>query len=439
MVLTMKNQTKLYMALLAAGCAKIAEGPNPDFAMSDQASAKVPMWGWTRQVGTKGTDDANGIATDSAGNTYVAGYTEGVLDGSKNAGGWDILLLKYDSDGNKVWARQLGTKDVDAANGVATDGDGNVYVTGATFGGLDGNTAVGAGDLFLLKYDSAGTKLWSRQFGTSGLDNATAVAVDGSGNVYVAGTTEGALEGNLSEGKSDFFLIKYDGTGTRLWTRQFGTAQEESAFGVASDGSGNVFVTGWTKGGLDGNSPAGEYDLFLAKYNGMGTRLWTRQLGTTSQDNALSVATDGTGNSYVTGQTQGALDGNQSAGSVDGFLVKYGSDGTKSWSRQFGTTAADRAFGVATDAAGNVWLAGSTLGALNGNTSAGGEDLFLTQFDSAGSPVRSLQLGTAAPDRAHCVATDGKGRVYVAGHTSGGLADNSNLGVEDIFLSQVTN
>ena len=95
------------------------------------------------------------------------------------------------------------------------------------------------------------------------------------------------------------------------------------ANGVATDSSGNVYVTGGTKGGLDGNTSAGDTDLFVVKYNSSGTKQWTKQLGTSSTDNATGVATDSSGNVYVTGYTGGGLDGNTSAGGIDLFVVKY--------------------------------------------------------------------------------------------------------------------
>ena len=108
-----------------------------------------------------------------------------------------------------------------------------------------------------------------------------------------------------------------------------GTSSDDRAYGVATDSSGNVYVTGRTEGGLGGNSSAGDYDLFVVKYNSSGTKQWTKQLGTSGNDIAYGVATDSSGNVYVSGETQGVLDGNSHAGGSDLFVVKYNSSGTK--------------------------------------------------------------------------------------------------------------
>ena len=186
----------------------------------------------------------------------MTGYTLGGLDGS-NAGSYDFFVVKYNSSGTKQWTKQLGTSNEDYANGVATDSSGNVYVTGYTSGGLDNNTSAGSDDIFVVKYNSSGTKQWTKQLGTSSRDIAYGVATDSSGNVYVTGTTVSGLDGNTNSGSQDLFVVKYYDNGTKQWTKQLGTSRGDYAYGVATDSSGNVYVAGGTNGGLDGNTSAG--------------------------------------------------------------------------------------------------------------------------------------------------------------------------------------
>ena len=142
----------------------------------------------------------------------MTGYTQGGLDGT-NAGGSDLFLVKYNSSGTKQWTKQLGTSSGENATGVATDSSGNVYVTGSTRGGLDGTNA-GSSDLFVVKYNSSGTKQWTKQLGTSGIDSTNGVATDSSGNVYVAGVTSGGLDGT-NAGSYDLFVVKYNSDGVK--------------------------------------------------------------------------------------------------------------------------------------------------------------------------------------------------------------------------------
>jgi len=230
---------------------------------------------------------------------------------------------------SSISSRQLARSSNDYAYGVAVDSSGNVYVAGGTNGGLDGNTNAGNTDLFVVKYNSSGTKQWTNQLGSSSRDSANDVATDSSGNIYVTGTTYWELDGNTSAGKADLFVVKYNSSGTWQWTKQNGTDRYDEARGVATDSSGNVYVTGYTEGGLDGNTSVGNADLFVVKYNSSGTKQWTKQLGTWSTDTANGVATDSSGHAYVSGTTFRAFDGNTSAGNADLFVVKYNSSGIK--------------------------------------------------------------------------------------------------------------
>ena len=194
--------------------------------------------------------------------------------------------------------------------------------------GIDMETDIGSWTPFYLSIPGGTGWPGTYQLGTSSSDSASGVATDSSGNVYVTGYTEGGLDGT-SAGNTDLFAVKYNSSGTKQWTKQLGTSSNDLAYGVATDSSGNVYVTGGTDGGLDGNSGAGNADILWVKYNSSGTKQWTKQLGTSSNDYAYGVATDSSGNVYVTGRTEGGMDGNTSAGRNDLFVVKYNSDGVK--------------------------------------------------------------------------------------------------------------
>jgi hypothetical protein len=389
---------------------------------------------FTRQLGTAVADVGFSVATDNNSNVYVAGYTSGGLDGNTSTGGYNLFVVKYDANSTKLWTRQLGGSAPNLGQGVATDSSGNVYAVGYTFGSFDGNASAGLTDLFVVKYDTSGVKLWTRQLGTAASDEGHSVATDNSGNVYVAGHTSGGLDGNTSTGGYDLFVVKYDTSGTKLWTRQLGTAASDYGSSVATDSNGNLYVAGRTEGGLDGNTNAGLTDIFVVKYNASGTKLWTRQLGTTGYDDGYSVATDSSGNVYVTGATNGGLDGNTNAGRGDLFVVKYDTSGTKLWTRQLGATGYDSGFSVTTDSGGNVYVTGATDGGLDGNTNAGRDDLFVVKYDTSGSKLWTRQLGTAMHDNGYGVTTDSNSNVYVTGRTFGGLDGNTNAGDSDLFV-----
>lgn len=389
------------------------------------AFERPPETAWTRQLGTGSADRANGVSVDSAGNSYITGRTQGSLNGP-NAGSSDVFLAKYSSTGSLLWKRQIGTSNSDQAYGVVVDSTGNVYITGFTFGSLGGSN-VGSSDLFLAKYSSTGTLLWTRQFGTSGVEEAHGIASDGAGNVYVSGFTSGALGGS-NAGSFDAFLSKYSATGTLIWTRQLGTSSGDYGQWVALDNTGNAFIAGQTNGSLGGPN-AGSSDAFLAKYTTNGSLLWKRQFGTANLDPAYGVAVDSAGNAFITGETGSGLSGI----GWDAFLAKYSAAGTLLWTRQLaGGSFSDSGYGVAVDGSGDVYMCGDTHGSWAG-PNAGEGDAFVAKYSAAGSLLWTRQIGSSSSDWASHLAIDLVGNAYLSGYTYGGLGA-LNAGSDDAFL-----
>ena len=288
-------------------------------------------------------------------------------------------MAKYDASGQALWTGQLGTSDWDQSFDVAVDPGGNIFVSGYTTGSLDGQTSAGGDDAFVAKYDSSGSLMWTRQLGTSGSDISYGVAADVFDNVFISGATYGGLDGP-SEGLNDAFLAKYDTLGSLLWTRQLGTPYSDESCGVAADVFDNVFISGYTRGNLDGQTSAGNSDAFVSKYDTSGSLMWTRQLGSVRYDSSNGVAADAFGNVFISGHTGGSLDGQTSAGGQDAFVAKYDSSGSLMWTRQLGTSNSDDSYEVAADVAGNIFISGATHGSLDGQTSAGGWDAFVAKF-----------------------------------------------------------
>ena len=156
--------------------------------------------------------------------------------------------------------------------------------------------------------DNTTTSPWTKQLGTSSDDWGYGVTTDSSGNIYVTGYTDGKLDGNTNSGRGDMFLVKYDSSGTKQWTKQLGTPSDDYGGGVTTDSSGYIYVTGYTFGELDGNTNSGDYDIFLVKYNSSGTKQWTKQLGSSYMDRGYGVTTDSSGNIYMTGHNYGGSD-----------------------------------------------------------------------------------------------------------------------------------
>lgn len=330
---------------------------NDDAWIAKYSAAGAPLW--KRRLGSAALDSAAGVASDRKGAVYIAGSTQGSLGGTFQ-GGFDAWVAKYSASGELRWKRQLGSSGLDIAWGAAADGDSNVYVAGWTSGSLSGQFRGGDSDAWVAKYSPAGALLWLQQLGTTDSERAEAVSTDSTGNVFIAGSTVSST----SADDGDAWVAKYSAAGRLLWKRTLGTPVYDSAQGVAAADDGSVYVAGTTLGKVGGQR-LGDFDAWVAKYSAAGTLLWKRQLGTAWTDGANAVATDGDGSVYLSGSTAGAL-GGPSQGFSDAWIAKYGRDGSLRWKRQLGSSDDDNALGVATDGEGHVYLGGTTMGSLGG-------------------------------------------------------------------------
>jgi len=408
----------------------LGHGPTTDIK-----TFTLVAWLGTAQFGTASNEIANAVATDSSGNIYVAGQTAAALHSQAFAGGtYDVFVIKYGPTGTRVWTREFGTLGEDVALGIALDASGNIFVSGYTTGSLDGANA-GLEDGFLLKLDTAGTLAWSRQIGNGTSDIIYNVGVDATGNAYLGGYTHGVLDGQPWGGSRDTIVVKYDTSGTKVWTREFGATGIDTVNRIAVEADGDSYIVGSTDTTLDAQPYLGGFrDALVIKYDTAGVRQWTRLIGTAANDGAFAVATDGSGNVFVSGPTTGDLDGHMNQGAEDVFVVKYDGGGTKiGTAYAVGSSGSDIALGMVVDGSGNLYVTGYTNGDLDGG-SAGSNDLFLTKFNAAGLGQWTKQLGTLANDHAQGVALDADDQPVCTGGTEGDLDDNLSHGAGDGFI-----
>ncbi|MBN2703824.1 MAG: SBBP repeat-containing protein, partial [Pontiellaceae bacterium] len=394
-----------------------------------------PTYVWTRMLGSSTDDDCFSVAADN-GSAYVYGKYASA----------DLFLRKYSSAGTVEWSSQWTSagSNFNSPNGADTAADGSIYVTGGARGAIDEQPYSSSSDLFLSKYSSSGTRLWTRMASSpvSGSpDYAKAVATTASGDVYVAGTHGYPLyeNGNIYL-DSDFCLYKYDSSGNLLGrTWPWGSAGYDQVYGAASGADNSVYMAGILNGDNYSSNYLGNGDLYVSKHDSSGVFLWEHLLGSTNEEsfysgmgNGIEVAPDGS--IYATCCTA-------STGINQAYLAKLSpTDGSVLWSRIWGAgSASTLASGIDIDAAGNVYVCGTTYGSFDGQTYSGSQgQIFISKYDADGNRLWSRFKGSAAGDFGTDIAIDG-GNIYAGGSVSGSVDGWPYSGNNDMVLIRWTN
>jgi hypothetical protein len=392
-------------------------------------------------LGGSSSDAATALAVDSSGSAYVAGFTASYDFPTVNP------KQSFDAGGNDVF--------VDRAYGIALGADGSAYVTGVTasrnfpLANALQSTLAGAKNAFVFKLNPAGnTLVFSTYLGGTGSDTANAVAVDGSGNVYITGDTTSAafpVTGlqTTKRGGQDAFVAKLSGDGSRLlYGTYLGGTYDDHAAAIAVDASGTAYVTGSTYStdfplaqAWQGQTGGGQ-DAFVARLSADGgSLLFSTYLGGSGgalgyPESGQGIALDAQGNAYVAGVTASAdfplLHPAQASrqGSFDAFAAKFSSSGTLVYSTYLGGTGGDTANAIAVDTAGVAYIAGQTystdLPVVNAfqAASGGAYDAFIAKLAATGDSLQGLSyLGGNGSDTATSIALDSSANIYLAGWT----------------------
>jgi hypothetical protein len=351
---------------------------------------------WVKRYNGPGNlwDGAQAIAVDGSGNVYVTGSSvgSGTFD--------DYTTIKYYPNGDTAWARRYNGPGnyIDDASAIAVDDSGNVCVTGRSYGGSGTFD-----DYTTIKYYPNGDTAWVRRYNGpgNGTDEACAIAVDDSGYVYVTGYIY--TGGGLS---SDYGTIKYCPNGDTAWVRTYNRLghSDDLASAIAVDNSGNVYVTGWSDTTYSGPYYA---DYATIKYYPNGDTAWVRRYDGppgNSTDIAYAIAVDNSGNACVTGASVG------SGTWVDYATIKYYPNGDTAWVRRYNRYL-EQAKDIAVDGSGNIYVTG--YGNFPGDST---DYITIKYYPNGGTAWVRIYNGPGdGADTAYAIAVDGSNNVYVTG------------------------
>ncbi len=449
-------------------------------------NAQTPNWAWVKSASNNGTETIKGSATDSEGNTYVAGIFKesSIAFGTATLTNIDptfneIFIVKYDGSGNVLWAKTIAHNSHDDISGITVDSENNFYITGVygyspiVFGNdtLQANTSFE--NTFIVKYNSSGTPIWAKRAeGTS-----KHICVDKNFNVYLTGVyyMGDGIFGNdtLPFGFDlNIYIAKYSSTGSLAWAKGFAGPRYDYAHGIAVSSDGNIYVTGSFSSdsisfgtNVFVNHHIGNfytYDSYLIKLDANGNLLWAKQTGGTDSESGNIVLADQSGNVYNIGgyQSNSVQFGSNSLTnydpsclSSDAYIVKYNASGNVLWAKGIRGGKGEGVTRAALDKFGHLYLAGgsSSLVVLFGtaqiNNPISGGNIFVAKYAPWGDNIWAKGLSNDSYIHGGVsLTTDPAGNVIVAGNyaapsfmidTTTLTNFNNTSQEEDIFITKI--
>lgn len=433
-------------------------------------------WELAQRMGDFEIDKCLGVVSDSQGNIFVTGlfYSPTMTFGNTtliNAGGSDFYMAKFNSQGEAVFAINLGNDALESGVGIAVDESDNVYVTGyftgatleiGSFSLINYDTE--SSDIFVAKFNNDGEVQWAKSAGSESGDGSNDIAVDQNGYVFVTGYFAGNemhFESTTltSFGNMDIFTVRYDADGNEMWAINAGGDGFEQGIGISTDNMGNSYVTGYFSSetatfGFAEISNEGINDIFVVKYDENGIEQWVKGVGGSLYEGGTGITTDSFGNVYLTGYfASTSLDfGNgvqiSNQGSQSVFVAKYDTDGAAIWaisSKGIGDYMAER---IAVGPNGNSFVVGQFTNSNFGFddftfTNKGGDDIFLIQFNNDGQAIWADSMGGSNFDQGKRIYSR-LDDLYIGGSFSSNTIslgsitlNNFNAGKDDAFFAKL--
>ncbi|NBO97752.1 MAG: hypothetical protein EBU22_03970 [Actinobacteria bacterium] len=401
----------------------------------DAAIADFSTPEFTEVIGSTRDETLIDLDQNTSGSFAIVGTTDGEIDGNPNRQ-LDAFVAKFNVEGKRQWLVRFGTPQDDYATAVAIDESGTVWVSGDTYGGMEGNVNKGERDGFVAKFSSTGVQQWIVHISTDVIERARGLAVDARGVATVVGTTYGEFPGFSNFGKSrEAWITQIDASGNRLWLQQFGSEYADTIVDVVVDNAGNSTFCGYTDGAIGVKSYGGR-DSFVGSFSTSGLQRWMYQFGTFGTDICYGVAVNSQNEIIAVGSTSETVDGAVSRGKQDAFVLKLTSTGLYQWASQFGSSGDDGLAKIATNSAGQIIVGGSTTGSFDTTPNLGSLDAFLLVIDANGKSLSFKQFGSERADGVAGIAVDGAQKVVIAGTIGSGIFGKPGIGELDVFISK---
>jgi hypothetical protein len=401
-------------------------------------------------LGGSNEDYIHELVRASDGGLLIVAETESNKTGDvgANHGGSDLWLVKLNSNGDTAWTRTMGGSDTEYPAGAIATSDGGFVVAATTYSGNSGDVVGipigGWGDFWIIKLKSNGDTAWTRLAGTPDGDQANCMAATPDGGFIVAGTTK------PSGSSQEVFVMKLNSNGNKVWQKSLGGSYDDvtNAVSVAADGSVLLAVSTESNNTGDVGVNHGDHDSWIIKLNPNGDKVWSKMFGGNEEDFPASIKSTSDGGCIIAGYTSSSENGDvksKSHGHEDMWVLKLNASGDISWSSLFGGSSTDATLGknsIATTADGGYVIVG-TSGSKDGDvgTNKGDFDCWVIKVNSTGSKVWSKTYGGSLYEDAGSVLLNADGSFWVGSYTtsnnSGDVGANHGSGTSDVWMIKI--
>ena len=433
---------------------------DPDFWLIkiDSKGNKV----WDKTLGTRDHDYLTALVTTPDGGYLVGGYQDVYISDAQEDSVRrysDYLAVKINAQGQKEWDKFFGGYLTDNLSSIIVDGNGDYVLGGTSYSDIGGDKSEarkGLQDYWVIKI-SEKTKpatTWNMRYGGNGTDNLTTLIKTTDGGYLSGGYTNSAATGDktqTSQGKNDYWIVKSDKNGKKLWDKRYGGTGEDYLNSVLQTQDGGYLLAGSSFSPQSGDKSQvsrGGRDFWIVKINAQGNKQWDKRYGGTGQDELKKVMQLASGRYLLAGTSNSPVSGDKSKagkGRQDYWLLKIEPDGQKVWDRCYGGSSDDFLEDLALATDGNFLLGGSSTSGANGDrtqANRGRSDFWVLRLDGNGEKIWDYRFGSSGEDKLMALGTTPAGNLYLAGTTassSGGDLTNNSRGLTDYWLIEITN
>lgn len=426
--------------------------------------AQVPSKQWDKTFGGTNEDALSNIAPTSDRGFLLAGTSYSGVNGDKSAigkGGADGWVVKIDANGTKLWDKTFGGSANDGLSIIIQTSEGGFLLGGLSNSGISGDKSEisrGGYDYWVVKIDANGNKLWDKTFGTENGEGISSLIETSDGNYVLAGTSDASIGGDKSEdsrGGYDYWIIKIDNNGNKLWDKTFGGSGVDGLTSISQTADGGILVGGTSDSDKSGDKSEGVkgdyFDFWVVKIDAHGNKQWDKTLGGNHNEElyTLKSTTDGgfliggTSNSDISGDKSEAIRGGYS----DYWVIKLDALGNKQWDKTFGGNNEDYLFNLIQTKKGNFLLGGHSGSGISGDKTEANHgidpdlDYWIIEINSEGIKQWDKTFGGTNDDRLSSIIEASNGSFLLAGYSLSGIGGDKsevNRGIYDYWVVKTT-